>query len=63
MPRIWGWRWGSEAPKYQERFNAACETLFQLADQLVVKVRRGEDSESYVARMVAEFDPQRGLHA
>lgn len=47
---------GIEAPKYQERFNAACETLFQLADQLVVKVRRGEDSESYVARMVAEFD-------
>ncbi|WP_428512828.1 cytochrome P450 [Roseovarius sp.] len=47
---------GIEAPKYQERFNAACEALFQLADQLVVKVRRGEDSESYVARMVAEFD-------
>ncbi|MFN3209822.1 MAG: cytochrome P450 [Roseovarius sp.] len=47
---------GIEAPQHEARFNAACETLFQLAEQLVAKVRRGEDTESYVARMVAEFD-------
>ena len=47
---------GIEAPKYQARFNAACETLFELANDLVAKVRRGDDSTSYVARMVAEFD-------
>lgn len=47
---------GIHAKQYEERFNAACETLFQLADELVAKVRRGEDDSSYVARMVAEFD-------
>lgn len=47
---------GVGAKQYQERFNAACERLFTLADELVARVRRGEDTESYVARMVAEFD-------
>lgn len=47
---------GVEAKRYEPRFNAACERLFGLADELVARVRRGEDSESYVARMVAEFD-------
>ncbi|MDR9393271.1 cytochrome P450 [Roseovarius sp. SYSU LYC5161] len=47
---------GVEAPKYEARFNTACGTLFRLADQLVAKVRRGEDDGSYVARMVAAFD-------
>jgi len=47
---------GIEAKRHEARFNAACETLFQLADQLVSRVRRGEDDASYVARMVAEFD-------
>lgn len=47
---------GIEAPQHQDRFNAACTRLFNLADELVSRVRRGEDSESYVARMVAEFD-------
>lgn len=46
---------GIEAPKYQARFNKACETLFDLSDKLVGKVRKGRDSSSYVARMVAEF--------
>ncbi len=47
---------GVEAPKYEARFNKACETLFNLANDLVAKVRRGEDDSSYVARMVVEFD-------
>lgn len=47
---------GIHAKRYEERFNAACVTLFQLAEELVAKVRRGEDDSSYVARMVAEFD-------
>lgn len=47
---------GIGAKQYEARFNAACETLFQLADQLVARVRKGQDSESYIARMVAEFD-------
>ena len=47
---------GVTAPRYETRFNAACERLFDLADKLVIRVRRGQDSHSYVARMVAEFD-------
>ncbi len=47
---------GVGARQYQDRFNAACDTLFQLAGELVTKVRRGEDGDSYVARMVAEYD-------
>lgn len=47
---------GIEAQKYEARFNTACERLFALSDELVARVRRGEDETSYVARMVAEFD-------
>ena len=47
---------GVEAKRHEARFNAACERLFALADALVARVRRGEDTGSYVARMVAEFD-------
>lgn len=47
---------GLEAPMHQDRCNAACEWLFGLADRLVTRVRRGQDTTSYVARMVAEFD-------
>ncbi len=47
---------GIEAKRHEARFNAACDRLFALADELVTRVRQGEDSESYVARMIAEFD-------
>lgn len=47
---------GITAKRYEDRFNAACERLFQLADDLVARVRRGGDDDSLVARMVAEFD-------
>lgn len=44
------------ARHHESRFNAACERLFDLADRLVTRVRAGHDTDSYVARMVAEFD-------
>lgn len=47
---------GITARQYEARFNAACERLFALAEQLVERVRAGKDPDSYVARMVAEFD-------
>lgn len=47
---------GITARQYEKRFNAACERLFDLADTLVMRVRQGQDTDSYVARMVAEFD-------
>ncbi len=47
---------GIGAKQHEARFNAACETLFDLADHLVARVRRGVNRGSYVARMVAAFD-------
>lgn len=47
---------GVGAKAYEARFNAACERLFELAGQLVERVRKGQDDTSYVARMVANFD-------
>jgi cytochrome P450 len=47
---------GIGAKAHEARFNKACETLFQLAEELVTKVRSGKDTESYVARMVSLFD-------
>lgn len=47
---------GITAKQYEARSNAACERLFEFAGQLVARVRQGRDTDSYVARMVAEFD-------
>ncbi len=47
---------GITAQQYEARSNAACERLFALAERLVERVRAGQDTDSYVARMVAEFD-------
>jgi cytochrome P450 len=47
---------GVEAKRFEARFNAACVRLFDLADGLVARVRRGADDESYVARVVAQYD-------
>lgn len=47
---------GIGAKQHETRFNAACDRLFDLARDLVAKVRRGEDGDSYVARVVAAFD-------
>ena len=47
---------GVQAKTHEARFNAACERLFDLADELVTRARLGRDTDSYVARMVSEFD-------
>ena len=47
---------GVRAKEFEPRFNAACERLFDLAGDLVDRVRKGLDETSYVARMVAQFD-------
>lgn len=47
---------GITAKHYESRCNAACDRLFDLAARLVDRVRQGRDTDSYVARMVAEFD-------
>jgi len=47
---------GVEAKQHEARFNAACDRLYALADELVARVRKGQDEASYVARMVAEYD-------
>jgi len=47
---------GITAKTHEARFNAACGRLFDLAGDLVARVRRGQDRENYVARMVAAFD-------
>ncbi len=47
---------GITAKQYEDRSNAACERLFAKAEQLVSRVQQGKDSDSYIARMVAEFD-------
>lgn len=47
---------GVRAPEFQDRFNAACDRLFALADSLVQRVRTGVDTTSYVARLVTQFD-------
>lgn len=47
---------GIGAKAHEARCNAACDTLFDLARDLVARVRGGKDADSYVARMVAEYD-------
>ena len=47
---------GIRAKEFEPRFNAACDRLFGLAGDLVARVRAGRDTESYVARLVTEFD-------
>ncbi|MEM7075851.1 MAG: cytochrome P450 [Pseudomonadota bacterium] len=47
---------GVYAKRYEKQFNAACETLFELSESLVKRVRAGQDTSSYVARMVSEYD-------
>ena len=47
---------GIEAKRHEARFNAACERLYALADTLVARVRMGQDRQSYVSRIVAEFE-------
>ena len=47
---------GIECKRHEPTFNAACERLTELARDLVVRARRGEDRDSYVAGLVSRFD-------
>ncbi len=47
---------GIRAKEFEPRFNAACERLLVLADDLVARVRAGRDRQSYVARLVAQYE-------
>ena len=47
---------GVDAKQHEPMFNAACDRLMDLADDLVARVRRGRDRESYIARLVTGFD-------
>ena len=47
---------GLGAKQHEARCNAACTRLHKLADELVTRVRKGQDDTSYVARMVTEYD-------
>lgn len=55
---------GVDGQQYQSRFNAACDRLMNVAQELVDRVNDGQDSESYAARLSTRFadsgtrDPQ-----
>lgn len=47
---------GVECKRHEATVNAACDRLTDLARDLVARVRRGEDRDSYVAGLVARFE-------
>lgn len=47
---------GIKCKSFEPIFNAACDRLTDLADQLIAKARRGEDTTSYIARLTSRFD-------
>ncbi len=47
---------GVDAKQHEATFNAACDRLMDLADDLVARARRGWDRASYIARLVSRFD-------
>lgn len=47
---------GVDAPKYQSRFNSACDRLMEFSDQLIARVRSGGDKAHYVARLIEQYD-------
>ena len=47
---------GVECKKHEGIYNAACDRLMRLSDELIARVRSGEDRESYIARLVTRFD-------
>jgi cytochrome P450 len=52
---------GVSCKSFEDRFNAAHLRLEKLSEDLVTRVRKGHDTTSYVARMVARFDTADGL--
>lgn len=51
-----GYAMGVECLQKQPIFNAACDRLMTMADDLMDRVRSGRDNVSYVARLVARYD-------
>jgi len=47
---------GVNCKQYETQFNAACDRLMTLSETLIKRVRDGEDSTSYVARLIAQYD-------
>ncbi len=47
---------GVDCKAHEETFNAACDRLMVFARKLVERARSGEDTTSYVARLVDQFE-------
>ena len=47
---------GVNCKSHEPTFNTACDRLMRLSNELIAKVRAGEDENSYVARLVSQFD-------
>ena len=47
---------GVECKRHEPVFNAACDRLMALADQLVTIARRSDISENFISRLVGGFD-------
>jgi len=47
---------GVNCKTYEPQFNAACDRLMALSEKLIQRVRDGEDTTSYVARLIAQYD-------
>lgn len=46
---------GIDCARHAARINAACDRLMALADRLIARARRGEDTTGYVARLTRQF--------
>ncbi len=51
-----GFAMGVDCKIHEPEFNAACDQLMHLADELIGQVREGRNRDSYVARLVERFD-------
>lgn len=47
---------GVNCKQYEQQFNAACDRLMALSETLIMRVRNGDDTTSYVARLIAQYD-------
>ena len=52
---------GVDCKRHEPVFNAACDRLMKLSGDLVERVRSGEDTHSYAARLVTRFDEMGGF--
>ncbi|MEM7506050.1 MAG: cytochrome P450 [Pseudomonadota bacterium] len=47
---------GVDCKRHEDRLNAACDRLMALADRLIAKARKGVDQDSFIARLVRQFE-------